>query len=158
MTPTTPRNVLLTRGGFVNVQGGRWHANMKRPQIGVASCLAIGLLLVTGCVTRKAGSPDYTSFPQIKFLPPDQARPVAAFPAARTHGKLSEQDWRAIVALLSRLPEDAMRGELKILNVSAESMWQTVCVHIQIGGNHMVVFVKVNKTDWVVAGIHAFEI
>jgi len=122
---------------------------------------AIVLALVTGCVSRRIvstefGVTDYSSFPQISFLPLEQARHVTLSPSARRHGELPEQDWRAIVKLLSCLPENALPGELSIVNISAASMWQTVSVHIQIGGNHMVVFVKVNKTDWVVAGIHEF--
>lgn len=117
------------------------------------------LAMATGCVSRSvvigSGSGE---FPEITFLPVNQARPVIVHPAARTHGKIAEQDWQTIVALLSRLPKDAVPGELEIVNVVAESMWQTVSVTVQIGGNYMIVFVKVKSRDWKVAGIHHFVV
>lgn len=129
---------------------------MRKTTIIFAGCLTL-MTIAAGCVGTVHSS-DYRSFPQINFLLPNQARPVTSFPAARTNGHLSEGDWRTIVGILSRIPRGAIPDELKIMHVAAESNWQTVCVHIQIGGNYMVVFVKVNKTDWIVAGIHEFVI
>jgi hypothetical protein len=124
-------------------------------------CLLVAL--ATGCRTQMlhtemVSGGDYGEFPNINLLPANQARPVIVHPTARTHGKIAEQDWQSVVALLSRLPKDAVPGDLEIVNVAAESMWQTVSVTMQIGGNYMIVFVKVNNTDWKVAGIHHFVV
>ena len=146
---------------FESCHFDRWLANpMTYFRSIITVLINITLLLACGgCVKSKISSPDYSRFPQIDFLPTDQARPVTSSRAARTqHGELPQEDWSAIVDLLSRLPEEAIPDELEIINISAENMWQTVSVTIQIGGNYMVVFVKVNRADWLVAGIHEFQI
>ena len=120
---------------------------------GIILCATVGILLA-GCVTHKTGPAlQLGKFPSIQFLAPEQAKRVTVDPKAVRTGDLSQDDWNAIVAIISRLP-DLCDSDRMIVSVTCFGD-PTIAVTIQLGyGCYMIQFVKTDETTWKVAAIY----
>ena len=111
-------------------------------------------LVLAGCVTHKIGPAlPLGEFPAIRFLSSDQARRVTVAPKAVRTGNISQDDWNAIVQMVSRLP-DLSDNDRTIVTVTCFGD-PTIAVTLQLGYRcYMITFVKTDQSTWKVAAIY----
>lgn len=120
---------------------------------GIILCSTIGMLFA-GCVTHNfEPALQLGNFPSIRFLAPEQANRVTVDPKAVRTGDLSQDDWHAIIAIISRLAELSDNDRM-IVSVTCFGN-PTIAVTIQLGyGCYVIQFVKTDETAWKVAAIY----
>lgn len=118
--------------------------------------LYVVLLTASSCVTHKRGILDYGEFPEVQLLAPSEARRVQWASKGELNGQIKQDDWEAVMGLLSRIP-DLGESPRELVNVVCYGD-PTIAVYIQLGYNTMVQFVKIDKTTWRIAGIYHYDI
>ena len=119
---------------------------MKKTLIVVGS-----LLLQCSCVHR--GEPQIAWYRDFTLVPISQASPVTVAEGATRQGQLGEDDWKEIVALISRLK--AVRPEEKVITgiSTAFDHTMTIAVKVDLANMKHVALTKNSQGKWQVIGL-----
>ena len=114
----------------------------------------LALLSTLGCVsTRVFHGPTGMGggyYPDINYLPADQRCKVTISPKVVRSGKISNADWNAILALVSRFPDSRYQQNMNLVCCSG-GLDMTVSVELEFDWHYRVLFVKTGPSEWKVA-------